>query len=183
MWTSNGLLLLLALGAAGTVVAVLRQGSESVSVPGLSAPGVSPPGVSIVYGIEPQLRPVPIRTGFILTSGRDAVALFEIRTPPGRNYYVKLVHVPTNATWVTLYVEGGKSFLGEVPLGEFELRWAMGQTWYGLHALFGPETLYERALEPLRFERTVDGITGHTVSLTLTLDGNLFTAPVAAKEF
>lgn len=172
-------LLLLLLGAAGTVLALTLQEAATVVPRGPDAHAAT----RVVHGIETRLEPVPIRTGFIRTAGREAVSPFEVQAPADGSVYVKLVHRPSNATWVTIFVEAGKRFYGEVPLGEYELRWAMGQTWYGLHELFGPDTIYRRATEPLRFERSGNEFAGHTIVLAPAVGGNLISAPLRPEAF
>lgn len=125
--------------------------------------------------------PIPISAG-VLERAYAGVAPLGIETHPGSNYYVKLVDM-AGRTVMAMYVEGGRPFETEVPLGIYEMRYASGKTWYGTKHLFGPETAYAKA--DSRFEFTFDGnqYNGYTVELFLQNNGNLSTSTMSAGSF
>jgi DnaJ-domain-containing protein 1 len=88
------------------------------------------------------------------------VAPFKIQVPEGRHYLVKLVNAYNGAPVMTVFVRSGTTAEVQVPLGNYEVRFASGTTWYGYESLFGPETLYSKADETFSFQRAGNTITG-----------------------
>lgn len=125
--------------------------------------------------------PVPFSVGVVHRT-QPGVAPFEILTRPGSNYYVKLVNT-AGQTVLAMFVEGGRRFETEAPLGSYEMRYAAGKTWYGSKHLFGPDTVYAKADSKLNF--TFDGSTynGYTIELILQAGGNLSTSSLAPANF
>ena len=60
----------------------------------------------------------------------------------GYHYYVKVVDKVTNNELSSYFIRGGESLNIKVPLGTYEIRYATGKQWYGVSALFGPETSF-----------------------------------------
>ena len=128
--------------------------------------------------------PVPISTGLVRTHPRkERVAPFEVRTPSDGNYFVKLIDTLNQQEILAMYIEGGETFETKVPLGIFEMRYAVGDTWYGESHLFGPSTGYFRADEDFRFYEDSVTYYGHTVELIKQVGGNLGTDPIPPSEF
>ncbi|MXX87050.1 MAG: hypothetical protein F4Y71_11380 [Acidobacteria bacterium] len=111
----------------------------------------------------------------------------------GSNYYVKLED-ETGRTVVTAYMTGGRDLTTNVPVGEFTMKYAVGQTWYGTEHLFGPgeRTRTFEADDIFEFEETHsetwDGRTEIsysvvTVELILQAAGNLETRPIPREAF
>jgi hypothetical protein len=86
-------------------------------------------------------------------------------------------------TVMTMYVEGGRYFETEVPLGSYEMRYASGKTWYGTTHLFGPETSYAKADRPFDFSFDGSQYSGYTVELIMQSSGNLRTIPLSPNSF
>lgn len=134
---------------------------------------------------EPTLPPrQAIATGLIEYSGQGRrVAPLEIKVPYGIGHYVKLVNTRTGKSEVTAFIQGGDKLSLDMPLGAYELRYAMGTTWYGEEHLFGPTTGYARSAEHFYFTADADGYSGYTVELIKQLNGNLETDPISAADF
>lgn len=98
-------------------------------------------------------------------------------------YYLKLVDWATHAPVLFFFIRSGEVLSAEVPLGEYELRYASGETWYGEEYLFGPETTYRKADAQLDFERKGNRVTEYTVELIKQLTGNLKEIDIAPSEF
>jgi hypothetical protein len=144
--------------------------------PPLAEAPLAPPPVDLI----PEL----VYPGILYDwTGADPLAPFTIITSPGQNYYVKLVYEGTDTAAVGIYVEGGVSNEVLIPLGRYEMRYASGTTWYGLANLFGPETIYSRALDVFDFHEEADQYTGYTVELILQEGGNLSTEGLTAADF
>ena len=65
--------------------------------------------------------------GIMQRPSSPGVAPLGITTAVGNDYYVKLVDMADRPV-MTIYVEGGRYFETEVPLGKFEMRYATGST-------------------------------------------------------
>ena len=96
---------------------------------------------------------------------------------------MKLVYAGTNTEAVSIYVLGGSNTEFLMPLGSFEMRYASGISWYGPVDLFGPDTIYSKAVGSFDFLDQGDRYTGYTVELILQEGGNLDTLGIGASEF
>lgn len=134
-----------------------------------------------------QRQPLP-ESGEILTYVRqEHIAPFEIRSSSGTNYLVKLVDAYSKQTVLTVFVRGGIPVQVKVPLGNYVVKYAAGQTWYGYEHLFGKETGYSKAETTFSFQResTSEGysINGYTITLFKVQNGNLSTREIRKDEF
>lgn len=134
-----------------------------------------------------QRQPLP-ESGEILTYVRqEHIAPFEIRSSSGTNYLVKLVDAYSKQTVLTVFVRGGIPVQVKVPLGNYVVKYAAGQTWYGYEHLFGRETGYSKAETTFSFQResTNEGysINGYTITLFKVQNGNLSTREIREDEF
>lgn len=136
---------------------------------------------------KPALKAVAVKPGIILKNTKgEFIAPFEIRTSPGANYFVKLVDVGTGKSVVGIYVIGGRALEVKVPLGRYEMRYASGETWYGLKHLFGDDqgqTTYSKADDIFDFAVQGNQVSGYTVELIRQTNGNLETRQIDASEF
>ena len=126
--------------------------------------------------------PVPVSAGVMRWPLSKGVAPLAIKTRAGSNYYVKLVDM-AERTVMTMYVEGGRYFETDVPLGTYEIRYATGKTWYGTKNLFGPETSYAKADRWFDFSFDGSEYSGYAVELIMQSSGNLSTRPLSAANF
>lgn len=150
----------------------------TVPVPAASALASSPP-VS-----PPPIVPVPVKPGVIfIAHGRKAVAPFQIKTPAGANYYIKLVEILNGEEAAGIYAVGGTTIKVKVPLGRYEMRYAMGDIWQGRDKLFAPQTSYEKSTDVFDFVVDGDQVTGYTVELIQQVNGNMETHPIDAAQF
>ena len=77
----------------------------------------------------------------------------------------------------------GEHFTVKVPLGQFTIKYASGDTWYGYNYFFGPETVYNKANSSFTFARESDGYSGYTITLYKVRNGNLKTQAISAHDF
>lgn len=144
----------------------------------------------------PTPTPVPTPTPFAepvvpfpqsgtirVASNAEGVAPFEILSPAGENYYIKMVDAVTGDNKAVIFVRGGQPTEVMVPVGTYEIRYASGTTWYGESYLFGPDTAYTKTDEDFAFRRTPDGYSGYTVTLYKVERGNLSTSPLRPEDF
>ena len=82
----------------------------------------------------------------------------QIKTAPGRDFYLVLRDVASGTDVIGAYARGGEFFRLLVPPGQFELQFAIGEPkdWQGPGELFGETTQRLRLDPPLAF-----GVTGY----------------------
>lgn len=103
-----------------------------------------------------------------------AVFPLVVKTPEGRDFYLRLEKPETGEPVLAAGITGGKFFKVLVPPGDYRLNFVYGLAWHGEAAGFapGPEAGYVTLDDPLRFE--VQGVgrkAGHIVTLIET-DGS-----------
>ena len=117
----------------------------------------------------------------------NLAAPLEIRTATGANYFVKLEDSITREPIQTFFIRGGQTMESKVPLGQFVLKYATGNSWCGENDLFGADTQFHKADVVLQFARqnSDDGYTtiGHTIELILQANGNLRTSRINREAF
>jgi hypothetical protein len=123
---------------------------------------------------EPQV-PLPSSGSVRRFIQAENVAPLEIQSPPGINYLVKLVELPTRKPALTVFIQGGQPINIDVPLGTYLVRYAAGKDWYGETFLFGPDTTYSEADETFIFQKEGDRVSGYTITLFKVRNGNLRT--------
>ena len=132
------------------------------------------------------LNPIsPPKNGEILyENGDERVAPFTVETKGSGYYYIKLKG-SSGKDVLRFFVHGGETAEVEVPLGEYSLYYASGNTWYGSPSLFGSETLYKKATDLFDFYVDEDdgSVCGWTVELYLQANGNLGSVPISSNEF
>lgn len=92
----------------------------------------------------------------------DMSSRLQITTPPGLNYFVTLTDNSSGAKCLEVFLQGGQNSEFPVPLGDYEIIYAAGTTWYGEDNLFGPETRKARANGVASFKR------GSVITLNIT---------------
>lgn len=111
------------------------------------------------------------------------VAPFEISAPFGASCIAKLVDANTSRPVLSVFVRAGSTVTIDVPLGNYVLKYAMGDKWYGETHLFGPSTSYGKANTTLSFGVEANRYTGHSVRLQKSAGGNLRTSSLSPDEF
>jgi len=102
-----------------------------------------------------------------------AVFPLVVKTPEGRDFYLRVIDAENGAAVLAAGITGGRFFKVLVPPGDYRLDFSYGKAWRGEAAGFapGPETGQLVLKSPLRFE--VQGVgrkAGHVVTL-IELDG------------
>ncbi len=116
-------------------------------------------------------------------SGRVGIAPLEISTETGAHYLVRLENIETGLDELDIFVRGGASVAIDVPLGEYRVKYASGETWYGFADLFGPDTAYQQASTSFSFTRDSRGISGYTLTLYRVANGNLRSESISPERF
>lgn len=132
---------------------------------------------------KPPQLPLP-RNGIVKKHFTEGVAPLRIVTRhANQHHYVKLVRLLDKKDIVKVFIRGGTTSEIEVPLGRYEMKYAVGETWYGEKFLFGPYTSYGKADAILEFEQRGYNVVGHTVELFLQPHGNLRIQDISAFNF
>jgi hypothetical protein len=130
--------------------------------------------------------PKRVKQGIQLISTRKSLqAPLRVETPPGDNYFVKLVRADDKKkALISFFIFGGGSFQTNVPVGTYILRYAIGKDWYGPELLFGPcKTSFFEANTNLEFTLSGRKAIGHRVVLIKQVGGNLATSDIDEGEF
>ncbi len=133
--------------------------------------------------MQKQEQPLPFSGRVRFFGDGRRIAPFQIKASYGEHYLLKLVSVTTGESVLDVFVRSGTTVEIEVPLGDFEVRYASGTTWYGYERLFGPETSYSKADKPFSFWFEGDQIRGYTITLYKVANGNLHTKAIDPKDF
>ena len=132
---------------------------------------------------KPPALALPIN-GVIKKTYSKGIAPLKIKTKyKDQHHFIKLVNQANDKEILTAFIRGGTSLLLDVPLGRYKLKTAVGDTWYGVTFLFGPNTIYSIADEVFKFEISGEQVFGYTVELFLKPSGNLRTINISAFEF
>lgn len=104
----------------------------------------------------------------------------EINLPGTGNeyYYIKLVD-NTGKTVQSVFMYPNTSTEINVPYGEYELRYACGEKWYGYNYLFGSKGTYAKCTTLLDFNEEY----GQTVKLYPVVGGNLKSQYIDFSDF
>lgn len=109
-----------------------------------------------------------------------SVLKIELPTYESNNYYyIKLINPTTGETVQSVFLHPGQSKEFPVPCGDFKLRYACGDKWYGYEHLFGPYGGYSGSNELLGFTNEY----GHTITLTSVVNGNFSTNDIDFNDF
>lgn len=96
-----------------------------------------------------------------------------IRTDAGANYFLVLRNRQTGVKAATIFIQGGNTFSGGMALGEYDLAYTSGDTWYGNRLFFGPESGVSKADSTMRFYAASGGLSGVELTLYGVIGGNM----------
>ena len=104
----------------------------------------------------------------------NAIAPLEIYTSDaGLHYFVKLTPPNSTQAVLTIFIRSGQHISTNVPLGRYEIKYAVGATWYNKQCLFGRDTSFFAADRKFDFKKNGNRISGYRVELILQVHGNL----------
>jgi len=117
-----------------------------------------------------ESRPPGVAPGLMWNrSGLPAIFPLQVKTHPGKDYFLTLIDAETGKDTLAAFVYGGAFFKVLVPPGTFVVRFAVGDIWQGETNLFGPGamTTVVELEKPLTFKVVGYGRkAGHLVDLT-----------------
>jgi hypothetical protein len=117
--------------------------------------------------LQPKQLPMP-RNGTLKKGYHKGLAPLTIQTRnEGRHYYLKLLNVSNGSEILSAFLRGGSTFVEHVPVGKYELKYAVGDTWYGTRWLFGPKTIFMKMDQVFDFKIQNNEIAGYRLDLYL----------------
>ena len=81
-----------------------------------------------------------------------------------------------------MYIEGGRTFTTDVPLGTFELRYCAEASGTASATILAQKTCYQ-AEKQFTFYRQGNSVNGYTIELILQVGGNLRTTRIDGSHF
>jgi hypothetical protein len=141
-----------------------------------------PPAPVVVQPAYPEYS-LPENGMTMVSSGGRQVARFVVTAGSASHYWVKLVDASTGTPTIAVFVRAGSKAEIRVPLGSYVIKYACGQKWYGTTYLFGPDTTYSKAPDPVNFYVEGDMVHGYSITLYKVPNGNLRTESISAQDF
>lgn len=152
---------------------------------------------------SPALTPVIIRNGeIVLEPSSEMLAPLTVKASEDANYFILLkpLNPPSSSSpssivqrlermefmggaRMSFYVSAGKSAEVSVPLGDFEIYYATGQTWYGPEEKFGSDTQFYKCDDTFDFYEDDDGYVGWTLTLYKVSNGNMDSTEINESDF
>lgn len=132
-----------------------------------------------------QPKPVPLpRNGTLNKNYHKGLAPLTITTRnDGRHYYLKLLNASNGSEILTAFMKSGSTLAEHVPIGKYELKYAVGKVWYGTRWLFGPETVFKNMDRVFEFKIQNNEIAGYRLELYLQVTGHTDTRKEYAFDF
>jgi hypothetical protein len=112
----------------------------------------------------------------------ERIAPLKIQASFGSNHWVKLVDKKSDDDILAVFVRSGATVEINVPLGEFEIRYASGDRWYGPLYHFGPQTSYTKADESFRFTQAGEEVNGFSITLYPVINEALIPKQLTAQS-
>lgn len=171
---------------ASDIAASRAQESARLERAGLERAQAEAVARSQAAALEEFRQPLP-PTGRMDTLGRplreDQSAPFRVSNSASTNSVIRLVRVADGQVALSAFIRSGGTLELDAPLGDYIVRVASGQTWYGPEVRFGPSTRY--TVLDSTFTFSIDGRTrsGNELELKAASGGNLKDSPIAASQF
>jgi hypothetical protein len=99
------------------------------------------------------------------------------------SYYIKLIDTYTQNDVIVFFVGSNVSVDLNVPVGDYEIKYASGVKWYGEQLLFGPNTNYTKIEDVFSFTASDYFTYGWTIELYKQIGGNLESYDINAGDF
>lgn len=129
--------------------------------------------------------PVFVRSGELIKEpSGEMLAPLSISTRGDSSYYVYLKPIaPPFGNSMSFFVHGGSGAEVSVPLGEYEIYYAVGEIWYGTEYMFGDDTTYVKCEGTFDFYEDGSYYQGWTLELYAQTNGNMDTDIISAEDF
>lgn len=124
-------------------------------------------------------RSYPRNGAILINSTSEGVSPLEVVTEDDNAYVIKLFNARDDSLELSFFIRPGSTAEVNVPIGNYIIKYATGQKWYGIDNLFGTETRYYQAKDTFDFTYT----SGWTVELIRQTGGNLDYNIIDDSEF
>lgn len=136
---------------------------------------------------EPSLTPLPLPMNgeAVWYVSGESVGPLEIKAAHGRHYFVRVADSMNGSPVLDVFIRSGESVNIEIPLGQYVIKYASGNTWYGSEQdkLFGPETVCSKADRVFAFSFSGDQVQGYSITLYAVPNGNMSTSRIPRDNF
>lgn len=122
-------------------------------------------------------------TGYSNKANLNGVAPLEIKVSYGSNYWIQIVNIQTDKELASYFIRSGDILNIRLPVGNYKIKYAYGQTWFGEENLFGKNTNYAEADETMNFNFDGYSYNGYTIELIQQINGNLNTFGISKEQF
>ena len=116
-------------------------------------------------------------------TSEEKIASFNVENSSVNNFFLKLISVYSQQTIMTVFVRGGYSVSVKVPVGKYYIKYTSGNFWFGDEHLFGVGAVYQIFDKTFEFQIKGNKISGHTIILNKSFDGNLPSKYIKDSEF
>ena len=114
---------------------------------------------------KPDALELP-KTGIVQKRFHQGMAPLNINIrPEGRHFFIKLLKMPEQKEVLSTFIRSGGKLNLRIPLGVYALKYAVGDTWYGIPWLFGSETVFSRIEKDIVFSFEGTEISGYSIEL------------------
>lgn len=184
-----------ALQALAEMSAVLSNMDSNTSpVPLSPQPEQAVSPLPVLQNLPPaQPDPPPVMIPLSLPMNGEAawhvsgepVGPLEIKTAQGSHYYVRIADASNGRPVLDVFIRSGQSVNIEVPVGQYVIKYASGNVWYGpeQERLFGPDTVFGKADRIFSFSYNGNRIQGYSITLYAVPNGNLSTSRIPRQSF
>lgn len=124
-------------------------------------------------------RSYPRNGEILIDSTSERVSPLEVITEGDNAYVIKLFDTRDDSVELSFFIRPGSTAEVNVPIGNYIIKYATGQKWYGIDNLFGSETRYYQTKDSFNFTYT----SGWTVELIRQTGGNLDYNKIDDSEF
>jgi hypothetical protein len=134
----------------------------------------------------PRVQKLPVNgqvKRFWRSTRRTILAPLKIYTQGNQHHFIKVVDPKVNRSVLTVFVQAGRDVSLQVPIGTYEIKYAMGTQWYGENDLFGVNTSFGKAERQLVFQVNGRKVRGYSLRLYPQVGGNLKTKPINRTDF
>lgn len=129
-----------------------------------------------------HVLPLPNNGQMQVFTDKELLAPLGIIASSDKNCFFKFYDIKGNLIF-TLFIRKNSSTNLKVPLGEYTVKYATGDEWYGVDKLFGFSTNIYEFNKKLLFYREGNSINGHTLTLNEVLNGNLPKKTISKSSF
>lgn len=129
-----------------------------------------------------QSLPFPDNGQMQVFTDKELLAPLGIVASSDKNCFFKFYDTKENLIF-TLFIRKNSSLNVNVPLGEYNVKYAAGDEWYGADKLFGFTTNIYQFDKKLIFYREGNIIKGHTLTLNEVVNGNLSKKNISKISF